>query len=293
VASAPFSSAVIVRDILYPAIIYANPGRDITTSQLMNFPDGWDWSTNDGERHSVMSSREIKKSFSSHGRFYEGHCIWDNLLERYNNGASICYYSGHGTGGSGISAMYKNIEEQFPFVETRYESSKTRTWWDAWRGYMYDDTQTKTPRYGGFTWYNAVEPNLYDFIHFKWADELFENLHSIWDLWMSCTTQAHLGPNVYLSHGAALCFGNAGTGTCPQADLLDDSWMRDTLIYGDSIGISFSRYAWLHQRDYTTLDPTTIYGTSSMQITNMQVIFGDPTMVLYSPEWIEPIPISI
>ncbi len=293
VTTAPYSNAVIVRDVLYPVIIYANPGRDTTTSQLMNFPDGWQWNTNDGERHTVLSSREIKKSFSSHGRFYEGHVIWDNILERYNTGASISYYSGHGTGGSGISAMYENIEEQFPFVETKYESSKTRTWWDAWRGYMYDDTQTKSPRWGGFTWYNAVEPNLYDFIHFKWADELFENLHSIMDLWMSCTTQAHLGPNVYLSHGAALCFGNAGTGLCPQADLLDDSWLRDMCIYGDSIGESFSRYVWLHQRDYTTLDPTTLYGTSSMQVTNMQVIFGDPTLVLYSPEWIEPSPIVI
>jgi len=292
VATSAFSSAVIVRDILYPAIIYSNPGRDITTSQMMNFPDGWQWRTNDGVQHTVFSSREIKKSFSSHGRFFEGHVIWDNLLERYNAGTSLSYYSGHGTGGSGISAMYNNVEEQFPFVELQHESLKNKTWWDAWRGYMYDDPQTKSPRWGGFTWYNSAEPNLYDFIHFKWADELYDNLHSMWDLWMSCTTQAHLGPNVALSHGAALCFGNAGTGLCPQADLLDDSWMRDVCIYGDSIGVALSRYWWLHQRDYTTLDPTTIYGVSSMQVTNMQVIFGDPTMILYSPDWIEPVPIT-
>jgi hypothetical protein len=287
-----YSSAHIVRDIIYPAIIYSNPGRDTTTSQMMNFPDGWQWRTNDGVQHTVLSSREIKKSFSSHGRFFEGHAIWDNLLERYNEGASISYYSGHGTGGSGISAMYENVEEQFPFVHLQHENLKTKTWWDAWRGYMYDDPQTKSPRWGGFTWYNSVEPNLYDFIHFKWADELYENLHSMWDLWMSCTTQAHLGPNVALSHGAALCFGNAGTGLCPQADLLDDSWMRDVCIYGDSIGVALSEYWWLHQRDYTTLDPTTIYGVSSMQVTNMQVIFGDPSMILYSPDWIEPVPIT-
>jgi len=73
VATSAFSSAIIVRDILYPAIIYSNPGRDVTTSQLMNFPDGWQWRTNDGVQHTVLSSREIKKAFSSHGRFYEGH----------------------------------------------------------------------------------------------------------------------------------------------------------------------------------------------------------------------------
>ena len=292
VPTAAFSTALICRDILYPAIIFANPGKDVTTSQLMNFPDGRQWTTNDGKRNAAYSSRILKKSFSSHGRFFEGHCIWDPLLERYNTGVSLCYYSGHGTGGSGISAQYYNVNEQYPLNELVHENLKDFNWWDAWRGYMYDSQQTRTPRWGGFTWYNPKEPNLYDIIHFKWVDQLFENLHSVWDLWMSCTTQAHYGPIVYLSHGASICFGNAGTGLCPQADVLDDCWMRDVCEYGSSIGEALSTYWWLHQRDYTTLDPTTIYGSSSMQVTNMQVIFGDPTMILTSPEWIEPTPIA-
>ena len=81
-------AALISRDILYPAIIYANPGRDVTTTQMMNFPDGWTWKTNDGVSHTVFSTREVKESFSSHGRFYEGHCIWDGWLARMNEGAS-------------------------------------------------------------------------------------------------------------------------------------------------------------------------------------------------------------
>jgi len=144
VPTAAFSSDVICRNILYPAIIHANPGKDVTTSQMMNFPDGWQWRTNDGQMHTVLSTRELKESFSSHGRFFEGHVIWDNLLERYNEGASLCYYSGHGTGGSGISAMYYNINEQFPYNEIEHESLKDFNWWDGWRGYMYDDAQTKT-----------------------------------------------------------------------------------------------------------------------------------------------------
>ena len=284
---------MICREILYPAIIYANPGRDVTTSQLMNFPDGRQHTTNDGERHSVYSSREVKQSFISHGRFYEGHCLWDGLLERYNTGASLCYYSGHGTGGSGISAQYYNIAEAFPLVTLNHPNLLDKNWWDGWRGYMYDDTDTSTPRTGGWTWYNAQEPNLYDIIHYKYVDGLLENLHSIFDLYMSCTTAAHYGPIIILAHGSALSYGNAGTGLCPQADLMDDNWMRDMCIYGKSPGEAFSSYVWLHQRDYTTLDPTTLYGTSSNQVTNMQVIFGDPTLSLYSPEWTEPTPISL
>jgi len=285
-------TAQICRSILYPAVIYANPGRDVTTSMLMNFPDGRSWTTNDGVSHSVRSSQRVKESFSSHGRFYEGHCIWDNMLERYNTGAAVSYYSGHGTGGSGISFQWKNIAEQFPYVELKHEELKDFDWWDGWRGYMYDDTRTKTPRWGGFTWYNAVEPNLYDIVHFKYVDQYFENLHSEIDLWMSCTTASHMGANIYLEHGAALYYGNGGTGLCPQEDLLDDNMMHSLMVEGKSIGDAFSDEVWLHQRDFTTDDPTAMYGSSSMQVTNIQMIFGDPTMTVYSPDWSEPTPVA-
>ena len=48
-----YSSAMIVRNILYPAIIYANLGKDVTTAQLMNYPDGGQWRTNDGTSQAV------------------------------------------------------------------------------------------------------------------------------------------------------------------------------------------------------------------------------------------------
>lgn len=294
VPTAPWASAHILRNIMYPALIYANPGRDVTTSQLMNFPDPFSsWTTNDGTTHrDIYSSRVLKEGYSSHGRFYEGHSIWENMLERYNSGASICYYAGHGTGGSGISAQWKNIAEQFPYVELKHEHLLDFEWWDGWRGYMYDDQMTKTPRSGGFTWYNAIEPNLYDLIHFKWVDQQFDNLHSIADLWMSCTTASHLGPLVYLAHGAVFSYGNGGTGLCPQADLMDDEFMYEMMVHGTPLGEAFSKQVWLHQRDYTTGDPTAMYGRSSLSVTNVQMLFGDPTFIPYSPEWTEPTPIT-
>jgi hypothetical protein len=286
------NAALINRDILYPAIIYANPGRDVTTSQFMNFPDGRQWTTNDGTTHNVYSTRLLKETFSSHGRFYEGHCIWENWLDRINYGAAANYYSGHGTGGSGISCQFANVANAFPDAELRHEHLHDFNWWDGWRGYMYDDQQTSTPRDGGFTWYNAKEPNLYDIIHFKWVDQLLDNLHSEFELWMSCTTAQHFGPEIYLEHGSALYYGNAATGLCPQADLLDDQWMTDMFVNGESVGQAFSKYVWLHERDYTTQDATSLYGSSSLSVHNIQCIYGDPTMTLYSPEWIEPEPVS-
>jgi hypothetical protein len=296
VETTAFSSAVICRDILYPALIYANPGRDVVTSQMMNYPDGYVWRGNDGNGYPNYASRYDKASYSSRGRFYEGHCIWDNLLERYNTGAVFSYYSGHGTGGSGISAQYKNIAEQFPLAEPRYEYLKDFDWWDSWRGYSgYDDQQTKTCRWGGESGYNSQEPSLYDIIHFKWVDQLFGNLHSEIECWSSCTTGEHWGPIVYLSHGSALWYGAAGSTYGVQDDLHNEWIFHDVLVNGDSFGESESRYQWIFNSDYTTLDPTTLYGRSTLfqgGLTNVKVLYGDPTMTVYAPDWVEPIPIA-
>ena len=299
VETAAFSSDVICRSVLYPALIYANPGKDVITSQMMNYPDGYQWKANDGEEYLNMATRDIKESFSSRGRFFEGHTIWDNLLERYNTGAAFSYYSGHGTGGSGISAQYKNIQEQFPLATVTHEYLKDFDWWDSWRGYSgYDNKQTRTSRSGGESSYNSQEPNLYDIIHFKWVDQLFENLHSEIECWSSCTTGEHWGPIVYLSHGSVLWYGAAGS-TYGIQDDLHNSWIfHDVLVEGDCFGASESRYQWLFDRDYTTLDPTTLYGRSTLfqfsqgGLTNTKVTYGDPTQTCYAPSWIEPIPIN-
>jgi hypothetical protein len=290
---------MICRNILYPAIIHANPGKDVSTSQMMNYPDGYSWRANDGNEYPNYATRGIKESFSSHGRFYEGHCIWDNLLERYNTGALISYYSGHGTGGSGISAQYKNIAESFPLAEPRYEKHFDFNWWDSWRGYSsYDNSQTKTARWGGASSYNAQEPNLYDIIHFKYTDELFENLHSEFEFWSSCTTGEHWGPMVYLAHGSAIWYGAAGSTYGVQDDLHNDWIFHDMLVEGKTLGESDSEYIWLFNRDFTTGDPTTLYGRSthfqptSGGLTNVKVLYGDPLITIYNPKWIEPVPIA-
>jgi hypothetical protein len=220
--------------------------------------------------------------------------MWEPWLERINTGACVNYYAGHGTGGSGISNQFRNIAEDFPSVELRHEHLHDFDWWVGWRGYMYDDKQTKTPRDpgGALIWYNAKEPNLYDIVHFKWVDQLLDNTHSYIELWMSCTTGQHFGPEIYLEHGAALWYGNAGTGSCPPQDAMDDLMMHDVLVNGKSVGEAYSKYIWQYFRDYTTKDPVSLYGSSSLQISHVQVIYGDPTLTVYSPEWIEPIPIN-
>jgi hypothetical protein len=296
-----FSSTVISRNILYPAIIYANPGKDVITSQHMNYYAGqFDHTANDGVDYDVNGPRDNKHAFSTYGRFYEGHCMWDNLLERYNSGVSFSFYSGHGTGGSGVSSMYKNVKEQFPLATLRHESLYDFDWWDSWAGYsVYDNEKTLTVRdiqaKSSRSIYNSEEPSLYDIIHFKWVDQLFENLHSEIELWSSCTTAAHFGPIVYLSHGSIIYAGCTGSGYTLVDDFYKSLIIRDFCIKGMSIGEAFSQNNWVVNRDYTTLDPTTIYGEGTFfaeGIHSVNVIFGDPTIQLYNPTWNEPTPVN-
>jgi len=277
-----YVSAVTVRTILYPALIFANPDRDVTTTMLMNYPDGGMWTTNDGVSHSTYSSRVLKKVFSSHGRTYDGHSLWDAHLERMNDGASVFYYSGHGTGGSGQSAQY---------LQTSHCNYPSQIWWDSWRGYAYDNW--KMPRSNGRVWYNAEPPMLYDIIHYDHVDGNYENLRSNAIFYMSCSTQDAFGPLVFLDHGAVVNYGNAGSGLCPQADLQDDCFFEEAMLYGTPIGPAFADTVWLHYRDFTTSDPTSMYGSSSLYpITTVQCIYGDPNLIIYSPEWTSPIPVD-
>jgi len=278
-----YSSDLVVRNILYPALIFANPGRNITTTQLMNFPDGTPFTLNNHKSYPAYSSRVVKDAFSSHLRTYEGHSFWNAHLQRLNDGASAMYYSGHGTGGSGVSAMYK---------QSNYSNYPDQIWWDGWRGYMYD--AWKTPRDGGWTWFNPHTSlhELYDIVQYKWVDQQMQNLRSNAIFYMSCTTGDGDGILVYLDHGAVCWYGNANTGLCPEADLADDNFFIDTMINGVSIGVAFSHQVWLHYRDFTTGDPTSMYGPASMQVDSIQVIYGDPSLVIYSPEWASPLPID-
>jgi len=121
---------------------------------------------------------------------------------------------------------------------------------------------------------------------------LFQKHHSMISLWLSCTTADGYGPMVYLDHGAVCYFGNAGSGLTPQEDLMDNEVFTQAFMYGESISYAFSNEVWRHLRDYTTGDPTAMYGTSSLGLTTMQCIYCDPALIGYSPEWTNPVPIE-
>jgi len=299
------NTALICRNILYPALIYANPGREETSVCLMNHWEDNPWKTNDGQQWNNEFTRKVKEYYSSHGRTFKGHTLWENLLDQYNSGTSVLYHSSHGTGGSGICCMYENVEEQFPLAELTYEHLMDFNWWDGWRAYYYDDSVTKSPRENGRVWFNPTDDpynNLYDIVHFKWCDQLFTNLHSQINLWQSCTTAHNFGPEIYLEHGAVLFYGNSNTGRSPQTDMQDSWWFEDFMVNGLSIGEAQSKILWLFDRDYTTNDPTSIYGVSSIDEAdsigsgdgqvNTWIILGDPMLQTYNPEWIEPVPVD-
>lgn len=110
---------------------------------------------------------------------------------------------------------------------------------------------------------------------------------------MSCTTFAHFGPEIYLEHGAVAAYGNANTGSSPPNEILDLMFFKNALYYGMPIGAALGKDLWRIDRDYTTRDPTSIYGRCSIHMDSQMVIYGDPTLIVYSPaHWTEPTPID-
>ena len=271
-----YSSAIVIRDILYPALIYANPERNVTTSQLMNYPDGSQY----GHGPSVFTSRAIKNIFQSHMRTFEGHCLWDAHLQRMNQGASVMYYCGQGTGGTGLSGQY---------LQTENCSYPDQIWWDAWRGYMYDNW--KTSRDNGWVWYNPEPPTLYDIIHYKWVDQQIQNLRCNAIFYTSCITGDGDGSMVYLDHGALCWCGYAGVRCLsPVSEQQSELFFQDVMIKGEPIGLALSKNLWSYSRDYTTGDPNRMYNQTSLQLNMIPCIYGDPDLIIYSPEWISPVP---
>jgi hypothetical protein len=272
-----YSSALVVRDLLYPALIYANPCRNITTSQIINYVDSSSW-------HPIgevtgYTSRAIKNILQAHLRTFEGHCLWDASLQRMNQGASVLVYCGQSTGGSGLSEQY---------LQTNYSHYPDQIWWDAWRGYSYDSWRTS--RDNGMVWYNPEPPMLYDFIHYKWVDQQLQNLRSNAFLYTSGYSGDGDSPLVYLDHGAVCWIGNLGTGFVNGIEEQMEQLLYNVLMDGDRIGPALSNYIWVYTRDYTTENSTRMYNESLMYNTFHSVIYGDPDLLIYSPEWKIPVP---
>jgi hypothetical protein len=241
----------------------------------MNFADGQPVSLNNGESFGAYNGRSIKNYFTSYGREYRGHCIWDNLLFEFNRGASAYYYVGHGTGGGGVSVhpSWAGIAQ------------------DGWSGYAY--WSSKTPRDSSGAWYDVDGRNQYDLAHFKWCDQLWENLHSMWIQFSSCTTAWHHAPDVYLSHGGLAYYGNCGSGILGMNDLKDQFMEGRIMLEGYSVGEAISMDLWKFDRDYTTMDTTSIYGNLALSMQSLSTFYGDPGLTIYSPKhWTEPIPVE-
>ena len=74
---------------------------------------------------------------------------------------------------------------------------------------------------------------------------------------------------------------------------MDDWFFEDAMMHGEPVGLAYSKYVWLHYRDFTTGDPTSMYGPSSMKgVTTINCIYGDPNLILYSPDWTAPVPVD-
>ena len=269
------TSTKIVRSVLYPAIIYASEYRNYTTSSLMNYEFAGVQTLNNGQRINVANAPQVKQAFSIMGRDYRGHVYWENLLLEFNRGATVYYYTGHGTGGGGVSAQ--------PAWGAPNE--------DGWKGYTY--ANNGLPRDPSGMWFDVEGANQYELAHFYYCDLYWENIHNMYVHFSSCTTAWHTAPDIYMNHGCVAYYGNCGTGIGGINDAWDAVLLERAVSEGLSLGEANSLDMWKWDRDYTTLDPESIYGSMSLRMLSLSVYFGDPGLYIYVPNvWTEPIPVD-
>jgi len=151
-----YSSAVIVRDLLYPALIWQTPIEISPRHKMINYRvaariggghrRSWVYLPCD-ERYFTFTFQNLRRSLSLGGVI----AAVESRGKRHG-----VHWPSHG--GSGYQG---NIFRQI----IQLSGSDLV---DGWRGYMYDNW--KTPRSNGMVWYNPEPPMLYDIIHYKWVD---------------------------------------------------------------------------------------------------------------------------
>jgi hypothetical protein len=98
---------------------------------------------------------------------------------------------------------------------------------------------------------------------------------------------------VYLDHGALFWCGYAGVNCLsPVSEQQAELFFEDVMIKGEPIGLALSKNLWSFSRDYTTGDPNRMYNQTSLQLNMIPCIYGDPNLIIYSPEWTSPVPVD-
>ncbi|MEA2090731.1 MAG: hypothetical protein U9O89_08290, partial [Thermoproteota archaeon] len=311
--------AFVNRAMLYPAIIYATPGYNVTMPTCVSYDYGIPDVRSDipldlvePENYTVPSEyvysvngwENTTKAMENHNFTVEPHVGKYTVLDQLNNGTAFWYHSDHG--GLGF------VNDYLPFGQGVI-------------GLWYEDPPDPQPKrgyeYNSATFAeNASDPDQYypygavyqmygepfSFVYGGELDRWLDNLHSTHTVFMDCYVGGSLLPLTMMRHGASSAIGDLRTGLLVDADWFCVKYAEEVMA-GSTLGEAFvtavTKAGYVYPENYfnmTLFSPVffdyTVKGEKYEWAafpyltdgSNAFVLYGDPDAVIVDPNEPEP-----
>lgn len=311
--------AFINRAMLYPAIIYANPGYNVTMPTCVSYDYGIpdvasdvppelvqppDYKPPEEYVYSVNGWENTTEAMEGRNFTVEAHVGKYEVFEKLNSGVAFWYHSNHG--GLGF------VHDYLPFGQGVI-------------GLWYKDPPDPQPKRGyeyNMTTYaeNASDPDQYSLFGavYQMMDEPFSftfggeidrwlgNIHSAHVVFMDCYIGGSMLPVTMMRHGAASAIGDMRTGLLVDTDWFCVKYTQEVMA-GKTLGEAFvtaiTKTGYVYPENYfnmTLFKPVVLnYTAKEMQFEwltlpylldgcNAYVFYGDPDITIVDPKAPEP-----
>ena len=319
--------AFVNRAMLYPAIIYANPGYSISMPTCVSYDYGMpdinsdvppnliqppDYRAPQSYVYRVNGWGNTTNAMESRGFTLEPHVGKYEVFDKLTSGVAFWYHSDHGGlgfvwdylpfGQGGVGLWYEDPPDPQP--KRGYEYNMTTYAEDAsipdqynLYGYPYPD---------GAVFQGLGEP--FSFAYGGEFDRWLGNIHSVHISFMDCYVGGSLLPLTMMRHGAASAIGDMRTGL-----LLDTDWFcvkyTQEVMAGRALGEAFvtavKKTGYVYPNTYFEMTLFSRVWVFNYMIEpgweipwyaypyvddccNAYVLYGDPDMILVDPTAAEP-----
>ncbi len=319
--------AFINRAMLYPAIIYANPGYNVTMPTCVTYDYGIpdvasdippelvqppDYKPPEEYIHSVNGWENTTKAMESRNFTVEAHVGKYEVFEKLNSGVAFWYHSNHG----GLGFVWDYLPLGQGVIGLWYEDPPDP---QPKRGYEYNMTthaeNASVPDQYNLYGYPSPDGAIYQVIgepsSYAFGGEIdrwLGNIHSAHTVFMDCYIGGSMLSVTMMRHGAASVIGDMRTGLLIDADWFCVKYTQEVMT-GKTLGEAFvtavTKTGYVYPKNYfnmTLFKPAWVYNYTIMpgveepwyalpyveDGSNAFVLYGDPDITIVDPTASEP-----
>ncbi len=319
--------AFVSRALLYPAIIYANPGYNISMPTCVAYDYGMpdipsdippnliqppDYKAPPSYVYSVNGWDNTTNAMESRNFTVEAHIGKYEVFNVLNSGVAFWYHSNHGElgfvwdylpfGQGGVGLWYEDPPDLQPkrgyeYNMTTYAENASIPDQYNLDGYPYPD---------GAVYQRLGEP--FSFAYGGEFDRWLGNIHSINIVFMDCYVGGSLLPLTMMRHGAASAIGDMRTGLLIDTDWFCVKYTQEVMVgmtLGEAFVTAVTKTGYVYPKTYFEMTLFSRVWVYNYTVTpgnefpwyaypyvddccNAYVFYGDPNMILVNSTTAEP-----